>query len=281
MTFINSFIYILLYVLPKNIFSRFMGFLVGLKLSPQFALAVNKAFVKKFKINMQEAEKPIEEYDSLQELFTRRLKPGVRPIDSSSDYIISPCDGYVSEAGVITRGRLLQVKGKYISLSILLRSARLAERFENGHFATIYLSPRDYHRFHVPLDGHIKETKYIPGTLWPVNTWAVSNIKNLFCQNERIISLIQSEQNSKILAHIAVGACVVGKIKLAYSSLSSNKGKMTVTQENQIPVKRGQDLGLFSFGSTIVLLFEPGLIDSLLVQPHSEIRMGQPLAKLS
>jgi len=280
-SFKNSFLYVLIWLVPKNLMSRFVGFLVGLKLPRALAQAVNKLFVKKFKLNMREAEKPLEEYRCLQDLFTRRLKPGLRVIDSSPGLIVSPCDGMISEAGKISEGRLLQIKGRYYNLSDLLGSPEHAKRFVGGDFVTIYLSPRDYHRFHVPMDGAIKETVYIPGTLWPVNTWAVKTIKSLFCQNERIISFIESKDRYKILAHVAVGAYNVGKIKLAYCPLESNAGTGAAGMTSNIHVERGEDLGVFMFGSTIILLFEPGLIDDLLVVAQARLHVGQALARIS
>lgn len=279
-SFKNSFLYIIIWLVPKNLLSRLLGCLVSIKLPPRLALFINKLFVRKFKLTMQEAEKPLTEYACLQDLFTRRLKPGVRVIDNSADVIVSPCDGVVSEAGKISDDRLLQVKGQFYSLSDLLGSFEHVQRFMNGYYATIYLSPRDYHRFHVPMDGVIKETIYIPGTLWPVNAWAVKTIKNLFCQNERIISYIESKKCSKILAHVAVGAYNVGKIKLAYCALESNTGKGPIGMTSNTQVERGQDLGVFMFGSTIILLFEAGLIDKLLVKAQSEVRVGQALAHI-
>lgn len=281
MAFKNCFLYVFIFLVPKNLFSRLVGYLVSIKWPHELAYLINKLFVKKFKLNMLEAEKPLAEYACLQDLFTRRLKPGIRKIDNSPDLIVSPCDGVISEAGIITMGRLLQIKGRYYNLSDLLGSPEHAQRFVGGYFATIYLSPCDYHRFHVPIDGKIKETMYIPGTLWPVNSWAVKNIKNLFCQNERVVTFIESNKNSKIIAHVAVGAYNVGKIKLSYCELETNTGKGAAGMTSDLAVVRGQDLGVFMFGSTIILLFEKELINSLLLRAPSEVRVGQALAHIN
>jgi phosphatidylserine decarboxylase len=277
----NSFIYVILWLVPKNIFSRFLGFLVSLKLPKNMALFVNKSFVSIYKLTMSEAEKDMGDYACLQDLFTRRLKASARVLDTAQDCIISPCDGVVSEAGVITRARLLQIKGKYYSLRDLLGCEELAARFDNGHFATIYLSPRDYHRFHVPLDARLRKTVYIPGTLWPVNEWAVATVKNLFGQNERIISVFDADYNHKQLAHVAVGACVVGKIKMSYCSLESNTRESKTHMAHDLRMRKGEDLGVFMFGSTIIMLFESGLITNLLVTAPTTVRMGQALARLA
>jgi phosphatidylserine decarboxylase len=277
-SFKNSLLYLLIWLVPKNILSRLVGFLVSLKLPLVLAALVNKLFVKKFKLDMNEAEKPLDEYRCLQDLFTRRLRAGSRVIDNSPHVITSPCDGKISEAGKISDGRLLQIKGRFYKLNDLLGSLEHAQRFMGGDFVTIYLSPRDYHRFHIPMDGVIKETAYIPGTLWPVNDWAVKNIKNLFCQNERVISYVESKSCAKRLAHVAVGAFNVGKIKLSYCSLESNLNKEPAALNSDREVKKGEDLGVFMFGSTIIMLFEPGLIDHLTVSSCEHVRVGQALA---
>jgi phosphatidylserine decarboxylase len=281
MSFKHSFFYVLLWLLPKNCFSRFLGNLVTLKLPKKCAYFINKSFVRIFGLNMHEAEKNLEDYSCLQDLFTRRLAAHLRPIKSSPDIIVSPCDGFISESGVINNGHLIQIKGKLYSLADLLGSKKYLEQFEGGYFATIYLSPRDYHRFHIPISGHIRETTYIPGTLWPVNEWAVSRIKNLFIQNERIITLLRPQQSTKILAHVAVGACVVGKIKMAYCSLESNSKTEATHESHNLYVERGQDLGVFMFGSTIILLFEAGLVSEHFFNAPRAIKMGEPLARLA
>lgn len=278
----NSIFYVLLFLVPKNVVSQIMGQLVSIRWPKKVNRWLIKGFINIFKINIDEAEKNIDEYPSIQEFFIRRLKPGLRLISNKSDAMISPCDGYLSESGLIENGRLLQIKGKYYGVTELLGSQELAQKFEGGYYATIYLSPRDYHRFHVPVDGSILETRYIPGALWPVNTWAVRNIKNLFCRNERIISLLEESSTRKQVAYIAVGATMVGKIKLEYCSLESNKArKLAVLRHeghNQVKVIKGQELGRFMFGSTVVMLFEKELITKFETRAPAHVKMGEVLA---
>lgn len=278
----NSICYVLLFLVPKNLVSRMMGQLVSIRWPKKINRWLITGFINIFKIDITEAEKNIDEYPSIQEFFIRRLRAGVRKISDERDAIISPCDGLLSEAGCIENGKLLQIKGKYYGVAELLGSQELAQKFEGGYYATIYLSPRDYHRFHVPMDASIRETRYIPGALWPVNKWAVRNIKNLFCINERIISLLEEPLTQKCVAYVAVGATMVGKIKLEYCSLESNKTrKLAIIKhdgQNHVKVNKGQELGRFMFGSTVVMLFEKGLIAQFKTITPAHVKMGEVLA---
>lgn len=280
--FKNSLFYCLLYLLPKNLVSRFMGYLVSLTPPRSMAIFINRSFARSAGITVEDAEFPLEAYTNLQSFFARKLKPNLRPIAQDASAIISPCDGFLSIAGAIKNGRLASIKGKYYSVASLLDSEELAARFEGGYFATIYLSPRDYHRFHAPVSGQITETIYIPGALWPVNRWAVKQIPDLFCQNERIISLIKPDGGTGMLASIAVGATMVGKIKLNYCDLESNVTNKKMTQSHlQQHIGKGDELGTFMFGSTIVLLFEPGMIKSVTKEPPVAVFMGEELWRRS
>lgn len=276
--FKDSIFYILLFLLPKNSISWLVGYLVSLTPPRSVALYINKLFAKCAKINLDEALLPISSYPNLQSFFIRRLKPGIRPIATDKDIVISPADGLLVQCGDIQNGNIFAIKGKNYDLSSLLDDEELASRFRGGSFAIIYLSPRDYHRFHVPSDSEIYQTIYVPGALWPVNGWAVKNIDNLFCQNERIITLLKPSHTDKTMAYISVGATMVGKIKLNYCKLESNTTSKKSSQKHEdILVKKGDELGKFMFGSTIVLLFEQGLIDHFNRSCSSQIKMGESL----
>lgn len=260
-----------------------MGKLVSVQWPQSFSSWLNHRFAKIFSINTEEAEYAVEEYPSIQEFFIRRLKSGAREVAIDTQSIISPCDGVMSEAGLIDQGRVLQVKGKYYNINDLLGSRELAAPFMGGYFCTIYLSPKDYHRFHVPVDGIVSKTKYIPGNLWPVNKWAVQNIPELFCNNERTITLIKESQSHKHIAYVAVGATMVGKIKLDYTDVESNCGKareISHEAENQVKLNKGDELGRFMFGSTIVMLFEKALINGFEKVAPAPVRMGEVLARI-
>lgn len=275
----NSAIFLLLYILPKNLLSSIIGRLANIHWPKGMMLLINRSFVRVFNIDLKEAEKPLEDYRSLQELFIRRLKPGLRTI-AQGDNVCSPCDGTVSISGHIIDGMLIQVKGRMYSLKNLLQDQEIAKNFLGGFYATIYLSPKDYHRFHMPMEGQIEKTIYIPGSLWPVNRWAVNNIHELFCQNERMVSLIKPKHRQGMIAHIAVGATMVGKIELDYGNFSHKKSKdKTVWEHKQaIYLKKGMELGKFMFGSTIILLFSPGLINGFTKETPHPIKVNEILA---
>jgi phosphatidylserine decarboxylase len=277
----NSIIYIFLYLIPKNLVSNLMGKLVSIKWPKKMALFINKAFVGIFNININEAEKPLTEYETLQDLFIRRLKPGAREA-SQGDNIFSPCDGFLSVFGAIKDDELIQAKGRMYSLLNLLEDKELSAKFKDGFFATIYLSPKDYHRFHMPVDGHINKTIYIPGALWPVNKWAVNNIQDLFCQNERVISLVSPSGKSGFIAHVAVGATMVGKIDLDYCKIPEYKNtrdKVIIDHGESIYLSKGDDLGKFMFGSTIILLISKNLIEGFSSDSPAFIKVNQLLAR--
>ncbi len=279
----DSIFYVLLFLLPKNLASHLMGKLVSINWPKSINNWIIRRFIAIFSIDANEAEKTIDAYPSLQEFFIRKLKPGLRTVSQADNVIISPCDGLMSEAGLIEQGRLLQVKGKYYGVSDLLSCPKLAQRFEGGYFCAIYLSPKDYHRFHVPVDGRIVTTSYVAGTLWPVNKWAVKNIANLFCINERTISLIEESVTKKNIAYVAVGATMVGKIKLDYCAVESQGGKSLLIEhegQNQVKVNKGQELGRFMFGSTVVMLFEKGLISGFEKATPAQLCMGELMAKI-
>lgn len=243
----------LLWLLPKNSISRLMGQLAALKLPLFFREPFLKAFGRFFGVNFSEIAEPLSSFKTLQDFFIRRLRPGLRPIDSAQ--IISPCDGAFGQCGKIEQGLLLQIKGRSYQLTDLLGES--APEFENGYFTTIYLSPKDYHRFHMPVTAPVTKARYIPGCLWPVNAWAVKNINRLFCVNERIVCWLGQEA---IL--VAVGATMVGKVKLAFDpDLTTNiKGSAGILKHYETRVlQKGEELGYFEFGSTVVLLTQTKL----------------------
>lgn len=280
MTLKNNILYLLLYLVPKNFLSSLVGRLVSIRLPKSLAMFVNRNFARIYNIDIDEAEKRLEEYSCLQEFFSRHLRPGARAIAANSN-IITPCDGKMTIASRVHDGTLIQVKGKHYSVDELLAGSPHVTRFVRGHYATLYLSPRDYHRFHVPITGTIIETIYVRGTLWPVNPWSVNTVDKLFCRNERVITLITDDKTRKLLAHIAVGATMVGKIALEYCRLDDNyedlpHGRRII--HDPISVEKGQALGTFLFGSTIILLMEHDLIAGFRKDAPCAVKMGEALA---
>ena len=267
---------LILKLLPKNIFSRFVGFLASRRISK---IAI-KWFAKRYTINLEEAEKPISEYKTLNSFFTRRLKEGCREISEKENpkAVVSPVDGKIAQFGKIEDGRIIQAKDRYYNVAELLGDEAEAAPFKNGLFMTIYLSPTDYHRMHHYMDCSISGYRYVPGTLFPVNPFSVQHIENLFPINERLTTYYEIEDRKAAI--VKVGATIVGKIKVTYCETESNVIKKGVSEsfEEKISVKKGDDLGYFAMGSTVVLLFpEQGFsfIEDLPIE--EKIKMGQIL----
>jgi phosphatidylserine decarboxylase len=238
-----------------------------------------RAFAERYKIALEEAEKDIDEYGSLLEFFTRRLKPGLRPLDPDPRALLCPVDGVLDAGGTITSGRLIQAKGREYTLAALLASEDRAKRFEGGRFATLYLSPRDYHRVHSPATAVVTGATYVPGSLMPVNPNAVLNVDSLFSRNERLITHLRSEIFGEI-DFVMVGATCVGHIKVVYDdSLATNCGAKEISKTSYDPpprLERGAELGVFELGSTVILLVEPGVELDLASVPRP-VRIGTRL----
>ena len=273
-------------LLPKNWISRRVGALMAVRwpfgLGPVFA----RAYGRMAGVDFDEVGEPLDRFTSVQAFFTRALKPGARPLDPDPDALISPCDGAWGQSGVIEAGTLLQVKGRPYSLAALLGSRERAKTFEGGFFATFYLSPRDYHRFHAPCDAEVERVDYIPGSLWPVNRMGIEGIPGLFAENERLCvhlsRLTRSGHRRGDGAHlcmVAVGATMVGKTKLTFSGLETNvpRGRMTscVYQHREVRLGRGEEMGRFEFGSTIILLLPAQGVKLELAEAGKDLRMGE------
>lgn len=267
----------LLSVLPKHALSHGAGWLATRRIPVAWRGAVYRGYSRVFGARHEEAAQPLEAYPTLNAFFTRTLKPGLRPL--APDAIISPVDAAVGAYGVVTAGTLVQAKGHTYSVAALLGDAALAPRFEGGYYSTLYLSPKDYHRIHVPMAGRITAATYIPGALWPVNRAAVSHIPGLFAVNERIVVLLEGENGGQ-MAIVLVGATMVGMTRLAFDDLHTNAQRGVVERRAYapgLPVAPGDELGLFEFGSTVVLVCSPdaGIIDSLHI--GDTVRVGQRL----
>ncbi len=252
----------LLYILPKKHLSYWVGKLVHLPL-PGFLRPLSiRLFGEHYKINFSEAEKPYDQYKSIGDFFVRRLKPGIRPLAESP--LLHPADSRISEIGAITEGRCLQAKDQSYSLAEFVGGAQLAEPFKKGLFVTYYLCPTDYHRVHSPVDGEIKSVLHLPGNLWPVNGWSTENIKELFAINERVVLEIETRLGPCLL--VFVGATNVGQIHLSFDSeiITNVPGageKRNKTYTPPIKIERGQELGAFHMGSTVVMIYPKTIRD--------------------
>ena len=279
---------VLLYLLPKNAISRLAGRIASMRLPASLQRAEIRLFVRLAGVDLAEARDPIGVYDSLQEFFKRPLRDGARPINGDSQSVVSPCDGAWGAAGRIQGGTLVQVKGRTYSVADLLGDRSLVERYEGGSFATFYLSPRDYHRFHTPLAGRIVRVDYYPGALWPVNAIGLHGIDRLFARNERICAHLRVEQEgvavpASPIALVAVGATMVGSVRLSFDDLRSNApGRRPARLEpgERGPVfARGQEWGHFEFGSTIVMLVPPELAEIEVRPLGHPLRLGEVIGR--
>ena len=255
--------YTLLKLVPKNTYSRLVGAACRLNAPKPFMRAVIRNFAKSYGVNAEESERPIEDYPTFVEFFTRRLKPGARPIAPGA-VAVSPVDGTVAEKGEIVDSTLYQAKGKPYTLAELIGGPEAeadAKQFAGGTFCTIYLAPYNYHRIHTPLGGEITGYVNVPGKLWPVNAIGVRNVPKLFCVNERLTTFLKTPRGPA--AVVSVGATAVGRIRAVYDDVVTNaKRTRKVARkmyDQPIPVEKGGELAIFEMGSTVVLLFAPGV----------------------
>ncbi len=257
--------------------SRLTGWLSDLRLPRPLLVRAIRAYARVYGVDLAEAASPPECYASFGEFFTRPLADGRRPIAQEIGTIVSPCDALLSGIGPVPPdGQLEQIKGERYSIEALLGSAEDARRFGAGVYATLYLSPAMYHRVHSPVAGRICAWRYVPGRLFPVNPPSVRSIPGLFTRNERVCVLLESERHGP-LALVLVGAANVGRITLRFAPLVTNRGAPAerVVPGEAIVVGRGDELGAFNLGSTVVLLAaDPALIA---VSAGDLVRMGQPL----
>lgn len=265
---------------PKNGVSRLVGSLAKKRFSRHFI----PFYIKKFQIDLHPVKKPVDQFESLLDFFVRELTAEARPIDSDPKKVTSPVDGVITQMGKIKDGTLIQAKGIAYSLEGLLAGDSKAAHFANGQFATIYLSPRDYHRIHSPISGQIESLTYIPGNLYPVNESGVRLFPGLFTQNERVISYLHTKYGQ--VALVKVGATNVGSIKVTYdgdivTNISKKQQKNKKTYPKAIRMKKGEELGRFEFGSTVILIFEPEMIGWLPeISKGISLKMGQPIAEV-
>jgi phosphatidylserine decarboxylase len=232
--------------------------------------------------DLDEVERPLAEYGSLDAFFTRRLKDGARPIAADADAIVSPCDGAIAESGIAGGGRLIQAKGIDYKLENLIPDEEAVKRFEGGAFVTIYLAPRDYHRVHFPVEGSVNGFQHIPGALFPVNRLAANNIGGLFTLNERLVTFTTTPAGE--VAVVMVAATGVGHITVTYDAVETHRpGRGRAGPRLRYaaprPVRRGEELGAFHLGSTVVLLFEPGRVKLAPLDLGQRIRLGEPIAR--
>ncbi len=246
-------------LLPLLLITKFFGLLAAWNPPKIVLLPFLKFYSAYYSVNLEEAAKPLEDFNSFNEFFTRKLKASSRMIDLSPKSIISPVDGVISQSGLINVNKLMQVKGQDYALEDLI-GADHAPAFVNGAFQTIYLSPADYHRIHLPFDSKILEVKYFSGNLYPVNNWAVNNVKNLFCVNERVLIIL--EHGGKKYGMVLVGALIVGSIDLTLFGIKTIKNgrEQRYQIEDHGLLQKALEIAQFKLGSTVIMLYPPDAV---------------------
>ena len=250
------------YLIPQHALSRLVGMLARSEV-PWIKTTFINLFMKRFGIDLSEAQiEDPDQFETFNAFFTRALKEDARPLEAADAADIAcPADGAVSQLGAIRANQVFQAKGHDYSLYDLLGGdSALASEFTNGQFATIYLSPRDYHRVHMPVTGTLRETRYVPGDLFSVNEATANGVPNLFARNERLVCIFDTEHGPA--AVILVGAMIVAGIETVFSGQVTPLPKQVVTTDYQrtapITLEKGDELGRFLLGSTVVLLFPEG-----------------------
>jgi phosphatidylserine decarboxylase len=247
------------YLLPKKALTIFAGWVAGAK-GGTFTTALIRWFVKRYQVNMSEAAAPdIATYASFNDFFTRALRPGARPL-ADADYLC-PVDGAISQFGAITGDRIFQAKGhNYSTTALVGGDATLAAQFQDGAFATLYLSPRDYHRIHMPCDGRLRRMIYVPGDLFSVNPTTARGVPGLFARNERVVCVFDSAEGPFVLT--LVGATIVGSMATVWHGQVNPPRSPQICEwqyeANQVVLRQGEEMGRFLLGSTVVMLFGKG-----------------------
>lgn len=246
------------YLLPHHALSQLMAKLTHCE-NPLWKNCFIKLIIKLYGVNMAEAKyENLDHYPSFNHFFTRELKADARPICPASNSIASPADGVISQSGQIENGQIFQAKGhSYTALELLGGDTERAAAFSNGNFATIYLSPKDYHRLHMPLNGTLREMIHIPGRLFSVNQATVSNVPNLFARNERVACIFDTDAGP--MALILVGAIFVSSVETVWHGVVTpptlSEARSWDYQDQTLQLAKGDEMGRFNMGSTIIVLF--------------------------
>ena len=271
------------YLLPKQALTAFAGW-VASRQRGRVTTALIRWFVGKYQVNMAEAANPdISSYLSFNDFFTRALRPDVRPLASAA--LVCPVDGAISQFGTIEGEQIFQAKGhQYSTTALVGGDAALAAQFRGGSFATIYLSPRDYHRIHMPCDGRLLRMIYVPGDLFSVNPVTARGVPGLFARNERVVCVFDTAQGPMVLT--LVGATIVGSMATVWHGMLPREGALREWHyDNQTPpvlLKKGDEMGRFLLGSTVVLLFPHGPLQfNPGWQPGGPVRLGDAMANFS
>ena len=280
-----SFLFILFqYIVPQHLLSRIAGKIANSK-NIRIKNTLISYFLNNYEINMEEAhnEKPYG-YNSFNNFFTRKLKTDARPIDKTKNSIISPADGVISQVGLIDNGEVFQAKGRSFNLlDFLGGNQNLYNEFSDGSFSTIYLSPKDYHRVHMPFPGILREMHYIPGDLFSVNPITVKKVNNLFARNERLSCIFETSNGP--MAVVLVGAMIVSGICVSWENKRFIKNreiqsfKYPSVGNGAVQLNKGDELGRFMLGSTVVMCFPNKRVSwESNISENSSVRVGESIA---
>ena len=271
------------YLLPQHLLSRLVHAFMRIRLAPvkttQIALIGSLVGV-----DWNEAKcTDISEFRDFNDFFTRELADGVRPLDPDPKALVSPCDGKISECGRITTGRILQAKGRHYSTRALLAEDPVCSEFSNGFFHTIYLSPRDYHRVHMPCGGTLQRMIHVSGQLFSVAPYTVRQVPDLFARNERVVSIFETANGP--MALVLVGAMLVSSMETVWSGVVTPPRGRQITRgdwsRQNIRLDRGDEMGRFTMGSTVILLLPPTAVSAMNhYESGDSVVMGQKLGRL-
>lgn len=269
------------YMLPQHGLSRLIGKLANCPWS-MVKMPLIRCFVRYYRVNMQEAMHPkLEDYTSFNEFFTRALSPEARPIAAAPDHVMCPADGVVSQFGQLEKGRILQAKGLTYDVCELVANNDLGQLFRGGQFTTVYLSPKDYHRVHMPLDGKLTDMLFVPGRLFSVNQQTAEHVPRLFARNERVVTVFDIPYGK--MALILVGAMIVASIETVWAGqIAPSSGQIQHTcysGADAVVLRKGDEMGRFRLGSTVVMLLSnPKFKWQHCMVNGASVRMGQTLA---
>jgi len=264
------------YPLPHHLLSRLVGRLADCRL-PWLKNALIKTFIRVFDVDMHEAAEPVPTaYATFNDFFTRLLKEDARPI---GDGVVSPADGTLSQFGDVEAGQLLQAKGHRFSMMALLgNDAEAARRYLGGSFATVYLSPSDYHRVHMPCAGTLREMVYVPGRLFSVNAATTQHVPDLFARNERLVCHFDTAQGPMVM--VLVGAMIVAAIETVWAGQITplpHGGVQRIRFDAPVQLAKGEEMGRFKLGSTVVMAFSEPVAFNHALAPGAKVPMGQML----
>jgi phosphatidylserine decarboxylase len=274
------------YLLPHHLLSALMHSIARIELKPVKDFFIRQA-IKWYKVDLQEAlQSDPTQYRSFNDFFTRALRPDARPVSQEAHHVVSPADGKLSQSGDIEAGFLFQAKGHdYSLLELLGGDAEMNRLFEDGNFATIYLSPKDYHRLHMPVSGRLKRMLHVPGRLFSVNATTCEKVPRLFARNERVICLFETDFGP--MAMILVGAILVSSIETVWAGtitpirqrVSSWDYEPSTTPAS-IELEKGDEMGRFNLGSTVIVLFAKDAVEwTEALTAGSTLRLGQAIGE--